>query len=309
MLNIAISVSRFDYAVIGLLASVSAVLGAVYITLRKQMNLLSLKSFLIFLGLTILYFGLLSLSSLWYIMDVRVNYLLVLSFSLGGGILFARVMFVHRDPDTYNTQSDIVLLLFLTFIGMFTYYLGYSYWGEYGLPVELLEDFDIIPKKSYLGVLASSACLGFALPFFVRLSWIFLHHIPRPIYPQWIFPLSKDVPPFDYGDGDPQTKVNLHFSISEDEDGEKFVRLTLIPNEMILGDFIHVYFDTWNENQERSKAMELTDQYGRAHAFRFYAGKNPEDRRARRLDPTRTAAYNKLKSEENIFIVRESRYQ
>lgn len=269
--------------------------------------MLSLKSFLIFLGLTILYFGLVSLTSLWYVRDARMNYLLVLFFSGLGGVLFARVMFVHRDPDTYNTQSDIVLLSFLNFIGIFTYYMGYSLLGEYNLPLELWEDLEKLPEKSNAALLASSACLSFSLPFIIRLSWIFLHQIPAPLYPQWIFPINKDLPPFDYGDGDPQTQVNLHF-ITKEEGGEQFIRLTLIPNEMILGEFIHVYFDTWNENQERSRAMELTDQYGRAHAFRFYTGKDADDSRRRRLDPGKTAAYNKLKSKDSIFIVRESRY-
>jgi hypothetical protein len=297
--------SKLDYTIIGLLFAISAVFGGIYVAIRKQLELLSIKSFFLFVGITFLYFLLVSFTSLWHLVDLRWNYFLVAAFAFAGGVLFTRVMFVHRDESAYNTQSDIVLALFLNFFGTLVYYLGYSLWSAYTYPAELMQELGV--SVGHVPLFASSACLAFCLPFFVQLSYIFLNNIPQPIYPQWIYPLGKDLPPFDYGDGDPQTRINLQFTTKE-EGGETYVRLTLIPNEMILGEFLHVYFEAWNENQERSMAMELTDQFGRANAFRFYAISGPNSPKKRRLDPAKTAKYNRIQNEEIILIERESRY-
>lgn len=284
---------------------ISGVFAVWYVTLRKQLNMLSVKAFFIFLGLTFLYFLLLSLSSLWYIVDVRWNFALVAFFALAGGVLYARVMFVHRDTSSQNIQTDILLTFFLCFLGMASYYLGYSLWSEYILE-PVLEEGEVA-EKTNLGFYASLACLPFLVPFLVQLSYQFLNAIPEPIYPKWYYPIEKDPPPFNYGDGDPQTKANLQFSTKE-VGGQDFARVTLIPNEMILGEFMHSYFDAWNDNQETSLAMELTDDYNRPYAFRFYVCRKETPENRRRLDPGKTVLYNKLKNDDLIVIERESRY-
>jgi len=299
------AISRIDYTILSILIGISGVFGAFYVVLRQQLNILSVKAFLLFICLTFLYFFILSLTSIWYIADARWNFFIVQLFSLGSGILFARVMFVHRDQASENLQSDIVLIFFLCFIGMWSYYLGYCLWSKY-IILEVLEEGDV-SSSSKVPLFACLACIPFVLPYFIQLSYTFVNKIPVPIYPKWYYPLKKDLPPFDYGDGDPQTKVNLQFSTKE-LGGEDFTRLTLIPNEMVLGDFFHVYFDTWNERQETIRHVELTDQYDRPFAFRFYAVHKDNLNNKRRLDPNKTTFFNKLSNEDLIFIERESRY-
>jgi hypothetical protein len=299
------AISRLDYTILSLMVGISAIFGAVYIALRSQLNLLNIKSLLIFIGLVFLYFILLSLTSLWHIKDVRLNYWLVQLFSLSAGVLYARYMFILREKDSHNLRTDLVLTFFLCFFAMLSYYLGYSLWSSYIIEEVLEEGQD--PEKTQLGLFASLACLPFIVPFFVRLSYNFLNIIPAPIYPKWYFPIKKEAPPFVEVDGALQTKINLQFTTKE-LGGEEFTRLTLIPKEMILGDFFHIYFDAWNEQQETSRKVELADKFDRPFAFIFHAIKKNEPSSKRRLDPTKTTLYNKLTNEDLILIERESRY-
>lgn len=296
------ALSRIDYAILLYLGGISGALAVWYGVLRKQLNLFSLKSFFFFVGLTFVWFLILSLSSLVYIPDARWNFVFVAMLSLVGGIAFARVMFVNRDVSMQNLQTDVLLTFFLCTLGMTVYYLGYSAWSAYIIE-PIVEEGDVV-EKSKLGLFAAFACLPFVVPFFVQLSYQILHRIPTPIYPKWYYPVDKEIPPFI--DRDPQTKISLHFSTKE-EGGELFTRITLIPNEMILGEFIHIYFGNWNENQETSMAMELTDYYGKPYALRFYVSPKDNLEKKRRLDPNKTALYNKLKNEDIIQIERENR--
>ncbi len=228
-------------------------------------------------------------------------------FSFMGGVLYANVMFIKRERELWNFASDACLTLFLCLIGMVTYYSGYSIWSAY-IP-DLSEADNLLTEKSSLPLYASFACIPFLIPFTLRQAYELYLDIPSAIYPQWIYPVGKEAPPFDYGDGDPQTKVSLQFS-TRSEGGEDFARVTLIPNEMILGDFIHVYFDAWNSNQESVRAMQLTDEYGKAGTFRFYAVKKGTSLQTKRLlDPYKTILFNKIQSEDTILIERGSRYQ